>query len=359
MMRWDEGYLHEDFAVFEAVGLSALERAQLLDLGGPCARAVRLRYSSYANVAFVATSVFSPQGAQPDASCPDAAATAYAGIDSDGPDKAEGYDFIRIELGSFQPDKCLGILNEGVSCLKTGGFVVLHLTGATLEGVDTTHRQLVDSGLSNIRLAHFFRDGPGTVISTYFVAQKLKGALPAFPYLGTLFPQADNVCASDADVLVVGGKAELVPLREEHLGYVMAIELEVFSSPWTPLAFAMELRHNEQAQYWVLRDEDAPVMGYVGIWQAGARAFIVRIAVAAQHQRNGWGRAMLMSIFDFIAAHGVEEVLLEVRKSNTAALAFYTSMGFTMLDRLQGYYTAPVEDALILSKKIGRTGLPS
>ena len=47
-------------------------------------------------------------------------------------------------------------------------------------------------------------------------------------------------------------------------------------------------------------------------------------------------------------AAGCRAVLLEVRASNDAARALYTRHGFTTAGRRRRYYTAPVEDALVM-----------
>ena len=46
---------------------------------------------------------------------------------------------------------------------------------------------------------------------------------------------------------------------------------------------------------------------------------------------------------------GAESVSLEVRPSNTAAIALYNSMGFEEVGLRKNFYRDPVEDALILT----------
>ena len=51
-------------------------------------------------------------------------------------------------------------------------------------------------------------------------------------------------------------------------------------------------------------------------------------------------------------------VLLEVRPSNTRALAFYAQQSFTEIGRRKGYYPAAHgqrEDAIVMSRRIGET----
>jgi ribosomal-protein-alanine N-acetyltransferase len=45
---------------------------------------------------------------------------------------------------------------------------------------------------------------------------------------------------------------------------------------------------------------------------------------------------------------GVREVMLEVREANRSAQAFYRFLGFSEEGRRPGYYSNPVEDAVLM-----------
>ena len=45
-------------------------------------------------------------------------------------------------------------------------------------------------------------------------------------------------------------------------------------------------------------------------------------------------------------------IQLEVRRSNQTALDFYRENGFVQVGRRKNYYTAPIEDALLLDKDL-------
>jgi len=48
----------------------------------------------------------------------------------------------------------------------------------------------------------------------------------------------------------------------------------------------------------------------------------------------------------------VTEVLLEVRSSNSPALAFYIAQGFAITGRRPRYYADPIEDAVLLELRL-------
>lgn len=61
--------------------------------------------------------------------------------------------------------------------------------------------------------------------------------------------------------------------------------------------------------------------------------------------------AQLLQVFDnFARGNRLAFLTLEVRPSNTAAIALYQGFGFREVGRRRNYYDLPKEDALILTK---------
>ena len=141
-------------------------------------------------------------------------------------------------------------------------------------------------------------------------------------------------------------------MEEEDLGAVMRIEAMSFPSPWTPLAYALELRYNEAADYRVLVSPEGEVVGYTGVWHAQGIAQVLRIAVDEGARRRGLGTMLLDAIGRRAEAAGMAEVSLEVRASNRAAQAFYRSQGFSVAATIPGYYTGPDEEAILMTKAL-------
>tara|TARA_R110001606_G_scaffold96109_7_gene212829 strand:+ start:611 stop:1153 length:543 start_codon:yes stop_codon:yes gene_type:complete len=65
---------------------------------------------------------------------------------------------------------------------------------------------------------------------------------------------------------------------------------------------------------------------------------IYSLAVAAAHRRAGVGQAMLSAAIDLTARRGCHGVHLEVRKSNTKAIALYENAGFHLRGIREAYY---------------------
>jgi L-amino acid N-acyltransferase YncA len=53
--------------------------------------------------------------------------------------------------------------------------------------------------------------------------------------------------------------------------------------------------------------------------------------IAPSHRGHGLGRALAAASFQFAAEHGYEKILIYVLADNDRALAFYASLGFTVI----------------------------
>jgi len=98
------------------------------------------------------------------------------------------------------------------------------------------------------------------------------------------------------------------------------------------------------------------VAGYVIAQDAADEGEILNLAVATGRQRRGVGRALAERALAALADRGVERVFLEVRQSNVAARALYSSLGFGEVGRRARYYRRPVEDAIVLRAAIPADG---
>ena len=110
---------------------------------------------------------------------------------------------------------------------------------------------------------------------------------------------------------------------------------------------------NQCAAFLTAVDETGEVLGYAGLLVAADEGYITNVAVFSQYRRQGIAAKLLQVFCDFAAAHHLAFLTLEVRPSNTAAIALYESFGFTERGRRRNYYDLPKEDALILTRDFG------
>jgi len=142
----------------------------------------------------------------------------------------------------------------------------------------------------------------------------------------------------------------LLPMLRSDLAQVLELERSVQSHPWTAKNFEDALDAGYEA--WVLRDT-AGLAGFCLAMAAPDVIHILVIAVAPKQQRRGLGQMLLKQVIDIARQQGQEGLILEVRPSNTQALAFYQAQGFVQIGHRRDYYPAGKgarEDALVLKK---------
>ena len=94
--------------------------------------------------------------------------------------------------------------------------------------------------------------------------------------------------------------------------------------------------------------------GYVIVYFAADESEIARIAVDEKFRRQGVAGALLDGMERVLAGKGIVRLMLDVRKSNAAALRFYLSRGFKEDGVRKNFYTNPIEDAILMSRGLGR-----
>ena len=100
---------------------------------------------------------------------------------------------------------------------------------------------------------------------------------------------------------------------------------------------------------------DSNLAGFAAAgWLPGeAAAEVEGLVVDEKYRRQGMGSALIGTCMEWAANAGALSMRLEVRASNAAALALYHRHGFSPVGRRRAYYSAPVEDALLLQAPLG------
>lgn len=128
---------------------------------------------------------------------------------------------------------------------------------------------------------------------------------------------------------------------------VVRIENESFADPWSAGALAGELLTDGLRMPLVALFGDE-LVGYAMNWKVSDQLHILNIAVAGAYRRAGIATALLVEAATRGQERGLVEITLEVRRSNTAAIAFYERHGFVEVGVREGYYADDGEDALIM-----------
>ena len=144
------------------------------------------------------------------------------------------------------------------------------------------------------------------------------------------------------------GPVSLRALRESDLNAVMAIGLRGYPFPWTRGIFIDCLRAGYPG---LAMERDGLLVGYGVLSIAADEAHVLNICIDPLAQSRGLGRQLLRALVQLAADRGAQRVFLEVRPSNTPALALYHSEGFNEIGRRPRYYPAAQgrEDAVVMA----------
>jgi ribosomal-protein-alanine N-acetyltransferase len=134
----------------------------------------------------------------------------------------------------------------------------------------------------------------------------------------------------------------------ESLAAVAALQAESFYRPWGIDAIQRELQENPVARLYLLESIPGRLLGFCACWNIAGELHINSLAIRPEARRQGHARRLLLEVFALSVAEGAESGTLEVRRSNTPAVALYRSLGFSVEGVRKDYYEQPREDALVL-----------
>ncbi len=136
-------------------------------------------------------------------------------------------------------------------------------------------------------------------------------------------------------------------LKTEHLTEVLKIEKELFSEPWSRFDFEMVLM---DISINLILEKNDEIIGYLCSMVMGKDiVHLLNFAIKKKYQGRGIGSLFLSFFLKLIKNDLVlSKVILEVREKNSRAIALYKKFGFVVIDKKEGYYQNPFDDALIM-----------
>ncbi len=134
----------------------------------------------------------------------------------------------------------------------------------------------------------------------------------------------------------------------QQIDEVLSIEEASFTNPWTREMYLADLANRGVSSCFLAQDADGRVVGFCSVWQVADEMHINNLAVRPEFRRMGVATALLNHALGEAARLGARRATLEVRRSNDAARRLYERLGFAVAGIRRGYYTKPVEDALVL-----------
>lgn len=143
------------------------------------------------------------------------------------------------------------------------------------------------------------------------------------------------------------------PLTREHLDEVLRLNMRCFSNGenYTKHTFSYLLTEPGTLSYQAVA-ADGTMVGFVFVMvNQEAAGHLTTIGVAPEHRRRGLGERLLKHLEDALRARNVTTVVLEVRVSNLSAQHMYKMSGYTVVQRMHGYYNNG-EDGYLMMKAL-------
>lgn len=134
--------------------------------------------------------------------------------------------------------------------------------------------------------------------------------------------------------------------------FQMLSELEAQTIPdgWSANSFRSEVEKDNGFVLYIR--QSGKIIALLSAYTAADEADITNVAVDINMRRLGLAR-LLLSEFELLLSDEITQIFLEVRTSNEPAINLYKSCGFEQIAVRKRFYSNPVEDAVIMKKKVG------
>lgn len=123
-------------------------------------------------------------------------------------------------------------------------------------------------------------------------------------------------------------------------------------SPWSTAQFKEEFAGIPTTRFMSVAEKDNQIVGYCGVFlpAPGVEADVLTVAVLPDFRRQGIAREFMRQIEEWAKDRGASALMLEVEKSNSAAIELYKSLGYMQISVRMDYY-GPGQDAFVMRKE--------
>lgn len=132
------------------------------------------------------------------------------------------------------------------------------------------------------------------------------------------------------------------------VGHILSVEERCFNDEaWTAEMFLSELEEPIAGVFVAIKD--ATIAGFAEFRFDGEQLYLGNVGVHPDFRRKGIARDLLTKTISDYCEKGAKSCFLHVRKSNSAAIGLYESLGFSVVREIQNYYPKN-ESALAMIK---------
>lgn len=148
-------------------------------------------------------------------------------------------------------------------------------------------------------------------------------------------------------------KEQTEPLNSIELAedlYEVAVSGFGGQSPWT--VNSLEQSITSANTILVIAKIDNKIAGFLMASETKNELDIYLIVVASPYKRKHTGTKLLDYLAEYGAGKGIDFIILETRESNTPARNLYQSVGFQEVGLRRGYYSSPIEHAIVMQRNV-------
>ena len=128
---------------------------------------------------------------------------------------------------------------------------------------------------------------------------------------------------------------------------IAALEKLVFPDPWSETDIAALISVSGDMFYSAL-SEDGELYAYLLGRTIAPEGEIYRVATSPERRQRGIAFRLMTFAIKTEKGSGLENLFLEVRSQNLAAIKLYAALSFKQIGRRKNYYKNPTDDAILM-----------
>lgn len=128
------------------------------------------------------------------------------------------------------------------------------------------------------------------------------------------------------------------------------LEKNCFNDYWSLESIKKDMDNANST--WIAAYDSDILVGYACATSVCDESEINRIAVKKEYRSKGIGNSLLKKLISKLSQRCGRKIFLEVRESNKNAISLYRKNEFDTVGVRKKYYSAPVENALIMMLEI-------
>ena len=140
---------------------------------------------------------------------------------------------------------------------------------------------------------------------------------------------------------------EITEMTKNDCRELAELDRKCFSVPWSEQSF-LEETENKLATY-LLAKVDGKIVGYCGFWRVSGEAQVTNIAVLPEYRRQKIAETLALKMLEI--CNEDEQIVLEVRTGNSAAISLYEKLGFEAAGIRKKFYKSPDEDGITMLRR--------